>query len=203
MKLLRTIIVIVLSMLLTFQVFSQNQNNEPVLPKVPSNWGFERYAFPIDFAPSIHYTGFEEIRFSPGMMDTSSAFYFTYIFVVALNDSINLNEVSIADFLNRYYRGLSAEVAKGKKFNPDTIQMNAQVTELKNNNHTLKLFDAEIPFFDTFSNGQKIQLTMEISTSFSKAKNRTYMTVLVSAAEKSKTEVWNKLREIQQSNTFD
>jgi hypothetical protein len=49
--------------------------------KEPVDWRFERLPVPAPFAPDIKLTGFEEARFSPGMFDTSSANYFTYVMV--------------------------------------------------------------------------------------------------------------------------
>jgi hypothetical protein len=198
MKTFRNFIFSGIIMLLSIQAFAQNQNSAALILKTPADWGFERYDFPIDFAPGINYKGFEEIRFSPGMMDTASAFYFSYIFAVAINDSVNLNEADIEDFLNKYYQGLSASVGKSKKLNPDTAQMKATVTNVPTPpNSSVKSYNAGISFFDTFSNGHKIFLSMEIETSYNKSNHNTYMVVIVSAADKDKTEVWNKLREIR------
>jgi len=204
MKTVRNFIFIAFLMLLTVPGFSQNQKPTAVILKTPADWGFERYDFPIDFAPGINYKGFEEIRFSPGMMDTTSAFYFSYIFAVAINDSVNLNEGAIKDFLNKYYQGLSASVGKSKKLNPDTVQMKAAVTTVPTApNISTKSYNAGITFFDTFSNGRKIYLAMEIETSYNKTTHKTYMSVIVSPAEKDKTEVWNKLREIRKGNVIN
>jgi hypothetical protein len=204
MKTFRNFILSATLIFLSFHAFSQNQNPTAVILKTPTDWGFEKYKFPIDFAPGINYKGFEEIRFSPGMMDTTSAFYFSYIFAVAINDSVKLNETAIENFLNKYYRGLSASVAKDKKLNPDTTQMKATVKNIPTApNVSTKSYDAGITFFDTFSNGRKIYLSMEIETSYNTATHNTYMIVIVSPAEKDKTEVWNKLREIRKSNVIN
>ncbi len=32
----------------------------------PEGWGIERFGIPIDFAPTIPYSGVEDIRFTPG-----------------------------------------------------------------------------------------------------------------------------------------
>ena len=76
------------------------QQKAATILKSPTDWGFERMDFPLGFAPGIKFTGFEEIRFAPGMMDTTKSDYFTYAFVVSIDGQKNLNLSDIKDFLN-------------------------------------------------------------------------------------------------------
>ena len=56
----------------------------------PADWRYEHIEFPLDFAPELAYKGFEELRFSPGMFDTSTTDYFTYAFVLSLQEQAPL-----------------------------------------------------------------------------------------------------------------
>jgi hypothetical protein len=171
-----------------------SQQKTPLLLKSPADWGFERMDLPFDFAPGITYSGFEEIRFAPGMFDTTSANYFSYAFVVSINGIPLMNESRIKDFLDKYYKGLCISAGKEKKLAPDTSQVKAEVKTV--NDRTGKNFSATVIFFDTFSNGRKITLFMEIEAIVQLNNDKTYMIVLVSSGKDNK-DIWNKLREIK------
>src|SRR4051812_6700953 len=53
----------------------------PYALTAPEGWGVERFAIPIEFAPSIPYKGVEDIRFAPGWSDAKSNEYWTYAFL--------------------------------------------------------------------------------------------------------------------------
>lgn len=72
------------------------------------NWGIERFPFPIDFAPSIKYTGVEDIRFTKGWSDQKSPDYWSYAFLWLLDNSPVQNIAVIQKNLNAYYDGLIA-----------------------------------------------------------------------------------------------
>lgn len=178
------------------------QQKTPTILKSPADWGFERMDFPLGFAPGIKFTGFEEIRFAPGMMDTSSANYFTYAFVVAIDGQKNFLKADIKDFLNKYYKGLCMSIGQPKKLTPDTSQVNAEVAEVPGATaSTPPTYTAAIPYFDTFSNGRKINLYLEIESTVKADLNKTYITILVSASKDNK-EVWNKLHDIKKGIVF-
>ncbi|MFA5193441.1 MAG: hypothetical protein WC740_22260, partial [Verrucomicrobiia bacterium] len=99
----------------------------PSILKEPADWRFEGMAIPPGFAPDIKLTGSEEIRFAPGMFDTHSSNYFTYVVVILADGAPELGTAELKDFLEKYYRGLSTAVGRGKGLSPDTGQMRAVV----------------------------------------------------------------------------
>jgi hypothetical protein len=178
------------------------QQKTPTILKSPADWGFERMDLPLGFAPGIKFTGFEEIRFAPGMFDTTSANYFTYAFVVAIDGQKYFQKADIKDLLDKYYKGLCISIAQPKKLTPDTSKVNSEITEVPGPNETATTsFTATLPYFDTFSNGRKINLYLEIDYTVKADVNKTYLTVLVSAS-KDNTEVWNKLHEVKKGIVY-
>lgn len=174
------------------------QPKEAEILKFPTDWGFERMDFPLGFAPKIDYKGFEEIRFAPGMMDTTSANYFTYAFVVAIEGQKNIQKKGLQDFLDTYYKGLCISVGQPKKIYPDTALVKSEVKEMMGESSiSPPLYSASLPYFDTFSNGRKILLNMEIEVNVRADKNKTYLTVLVSPSKEKA--IWEKLYEIRKS----
>ncbi len=73
---------------------------------LPKNWTEEKIAFPIEFAPQINYTGFENLRFAPGWEFTTSAEHWSYAFLWWLNDKPNIDRDILINNLNTYYTGL-------------------------------------------------------------------------------------------------
>ncbi|MFH0864775.1 MAG: hypothetical protein V1904_01175 [Bacteroidota bacterium] len=178
------------------------QQKTPTILKGPADWGFERMDFPLGFAPGIKFTGFEEIRFAPGMFDTTSANYFTYAFVVAIEGQKNFLKADITAFLDEYFKGLCISIGQQKKITPDTSQVNADVTEIPGATASSPFsFTATIPYFDTFSNGRKICLYLELGYTIKTEANKTYLTVLISASKDNK-DVWNKLHEVKKEIVF-
>jgi hypothetical protein len=176
------------------------QQKTPTLLKSPADWGFERIDMPFGFALGIKYSGFEEIRFAPGMFDTTSTNYFTYAFVVSFDGTPSFDANKIKDFLDKYYKGLCISVGQPKSLTPDTSQVKADVQASIDNYG--KDFIATVNFFDTFSNGRKITLYMEIEITAKLSSNKTYMTVLICPGKDNKV-IWDKLHEIKGNITLN
>src|ERR1700720_3090400 len=99
--------------------FASAQGPATTILKEPLDWRFERLPVPAPFAPEIKLTGFEEARFAPGMFDTASPNYFTYVMVISADGSPELGRSGIEDFLQKYYKGLSIGVGQHKGLTPD------------------------------------------------------------------------------------
>jgi hypothetical protein len=86
--------------------FNAELYNPPYNLITPEGWGVERLGIPIDFAPTIPYSGVEDIRFAPGWADSASDEYWTYAFLWYLDGKPEINSESIEKNLNAYYTGL-------------------------------------------------------------------------------------------------
>ncbi|RDC58180.1 hypothetical protein DU508_04355 [Pedobacter chinensis] len=69
-------------------------------------WGIERFLIPIDFAPSIKYSGVEDVRFTRGWGDEKSPEYWSYAFLWLLDGNPTQTTAIIQKNLNVYYDGL-------------------------------------------------------------------------------------------------
>jgi len=185
-------------MFLFIDLTAQPKEKAPVLLKSPTDWKFERMDLPFDFAPGINYKGFEEIRFSPGMFDTTSDYYFTYVFAISISNTKQIGANEIKTFLNKYYRGLSMSAGKEKKLLPDTSLIKSNVMFLNKINATCYTYEASVIFFDTFTNGRKVILTMEIEIAQDFNSDGAYMIAIVSADNETE-EIWNKLHDIRKA----
>jgi len=179
---------------------AQPRNQTPTLLMGPSDWRFESMPIPPLFATDVKLKGVEEARFSPGMFDTSSSNYFTYVIVLALDEAPDLGAADLKDFLDKYYRGLSIGVGRRKTMTPDPRQFNAVVNPATPGSKTR--FEAKIPYFDTFNDGRRIMLTLELAVTQKPAAKKTFVVVLISPQPKEAAQ-WTKLREIGSKLTFD
>ncbi len=167
----------------------------PTILKEPADWRYEGMVIPPGFAPDIKLTGSEEIRFAPGMFDTHSSNYFTYAMVILANGTPELGAAELKEFLEKYYRGLSTAVGRGKGFSPDAGQMKAVVNPAPPGPEGKNRFVAEVVFFDSFTDGRKVNLHVEALVIPRPASKQTCLIMLVSPASKDAA-VWQTLREI-------
>lgn len=167
---------------------------EPTLLKEPADWRFEAMAIPPGFAPDIKLTGREEIRFAPGMFDTRSSNYFSYVMVILAECAPELGAADLKDFLEKYYRGLSAAVGRGKGFSPDANQMKAVVNPTPPSAESKKCFSAQVVFFDSFTDGRKITLNVEALVIPRPSSKQTCLLMMVSPSAKDAA-VWQTLRD--------
>jgi hypothetical protein len=191
MKNLVAIAAFVISTLITHA-----QEHKAQLLMQPANWEFERFPLPPAFAPSITYKGVEELRFAPGMFAKDSSLYFTYVFVVQLDDVVSISEAEIRDYLLNYYRGLCRVTAKDRKLVVDTTQITVSVKEQRNLPANEKIYDASADIFGVFADGAPVKLNLEIKVLADSPGRRTYLYILASPREKSDP-TWNTLLQLR------
>lgn len=78
--------------------------------RAPEDWNSEIISFPLDFAPQIDFTGFEDIRFAPGWADQNSDEFWTYHFTWFIEQKGAMTEDLLTEILTIYYDGLAQTV---------------------------------------------------------------------------------------------
>ncbi len=186
--------------LLGIGAFAQPRQMPPAtLLKEPAGWRYERMPVPPGFAPDVALRGFEEARFAPGMFDNTSPTYFTYVLALLLDAEPELNARVLQDFLEKYYRGLSVAVGRQKAQTPDPAQMKAAV---RPEGPDGQRFTANVSFFDSFTDGRRIELNLEIRLTPRLTSGKTGCVLLISPRNREE-EVWTRLREIGSKAVFD
>ncbi|WP_109620307.1 hypothetical protein [Sediminitomix flava] len=161
--------------------------------KGPSDWKYEKIDFPLDFAPEIKYQGFEELRFAPGMFDTNAEGYFSYAFAFELDDIKKIEEKELKDILEKYYKGLHCAVATSKEMQLQPELIAVEVKKLSKSS-----FEANVSFIDTFTNGQAINIKMEVNTFRARAKNALVIMAIASPQSHSHP-IWKELYQLRDS----
>jgi hypothetical protein len=130
----------------------------PLLPPAPAGWQSERLAFPLDFAPEIELRGYEDLRFAPGMFQPGSDSYFSYALALRLEGDIVVDQPFLSRFLDDYYRGLCATVARERKldFDPDEVEVAVRPDGPR--------YRARIGMIDAFVTGEPLELEIELES---------------------------------------
>jgi hypothetical protein len=198
MKMKKTITIVCSAILISNTLFAQNQAAQ--LLKQPANWQFERFALPPEFAPNIPYKGVEELRFSPGMFVKDSSNYFTYAFVVELDNINSISQDDIKNYLLDYFKGLCGNTAKQRNLSIDTSKITVSVDKDESTAKDVHL-NATLGIFGVFADGAPVRLNMEIKVMNDKANSKIYLVFIASPLNKT-DKVWVTLHSIQNNFTI-
>lgn len=115
----------------------------------PAGWPVERMKFPIEFAPSINYQGYEDLRFLPGWGDQKSEEYWSYCFLWWLEGQPRLDKATLESYLKAYYEGLIGRNITRRQIPADkVVPVKVQLTAVKNNAGDAQTFSGEIDMLD-------------------------------------------------------
>ena len=171
---------------------AQHSQPAPTMLPGPANWRFERLPIPPGFARDISWSGYEEARFSPGMFDTKSGTHFTYALSICIDGTPEIQAKELKDFFDKYFKGLSTMVGRGKGLKPDPVVFNAVVTP----GDKAGLFSAKVPYIDTFTDGHPLTLNLEIDVRPKPEIKKTQIILLISPQATDAT-IWKQLHEIR------
>ncbi|MFT5286842.1 MAG: hypothetical protein ACI8TQ_003016 [Planctomycetota bacterium] len=118
-------------------------------------WPSETFALPPDFAPELP-AGSESLRFAPGWRDPSTQDFWSYAFVMSIDETAP-DKTRVGELLNLYYDGLMRTFAHGKEIGSDPAQI--VVTQI-----TPQMFEAEMYVIDAFATFNPIEVRILIDT---------------------------------------
>lgn len=162
----------------------------------PATWEFEKFPLPPSFATAIHYKGFEELRFAPGMFKKDAHDYFTYAFVAQIDSSLAIPQTAVKNYLVSYYRGLCAVTAKDRKLVIDTSKINATVYRQKKSTTKFTTYNASVNLFGVFTDGAPVLLNVEASVIENAPGKKTWLFFIASPLDK-KDKTWEQLYDIR------
>ena len=178
--------------------FYPDHLEKPFVFNAPADWTKEMIIFPPDFAPSITFDGFEELRFAPGWGDSTSYQKWAYAIVWWINDSVAFNETSLKDTLEAYYSGLTwrrilADKQDTSLFKPASVLIQRTAT-LKGD---LETYYATAFIYDAQVTRQSGELYFKIH--IKDCGDRTKTIVLIEVAENSfSAPVWKELGKVNE-----
>lgn len=138
------------------------QEHQSVL-SAPDNWKSEQFDFPISFAPSINYSGFEDLRFAPSWSDSTSQNFWTYMFVWYVDPGPSITTTKLSKELEIYYDGLMGMNAN------DSIGPPSTKCKLVSTNEG---FEGSIQVYDAFFTKKEMTLFVKVREVFCNIKNK-------------------------------
>ena len=177
--------------------------------EAPKEWRTERIELPPGFAPDMSVSGFEEVRFAPGMFDEGSESFFSYVIVFVLADEPQ-DEDALDRELLAYYRGLAAAVAPGRGFMIDTDAFTLELTEPETDDDDTATdagddsTDEEdgtkwigtLNWVEPFVTGEAQELRIEIRVGTIEGSEASHVTMCVSPQD-ADAEIWEAMHEVR------
>ena len=175
---------------------SRRQFVTPTLLLAPVDWCFEAMPLPPRFAPRVKWTGFEEIRFAPGVFDNSSPNYFSYVIALSVNGTSAIDAAGIKDFLETYFRGLLPAVGQRKGLTVNAAQIVAEIAPAQTKAKTNVRCQGTVAIIDTFTDGRKTTLNVEADVLPQEGLKKTHVLLLLSPRNRD-SKIWKTLRSIR------
>ena len=162
---------------------------------VPEGWKSETIPFPLDFAPELHHTGVEELRFSPGFANPDAPDNWTYAFAWILEDDATFTGAILAKELTAYFKGLSMAVGSEKfDFDPKHFAARFQARPAASGSKARE-YTGTVETYDCFRTGKPITLHLLVRTL--PCQGGTRRAVLVATSRlKDEDKIWPGLRHL-------
>ena len=162
----------------------------------PEGWGPEMILFPIDFAATLPYKGFEELRFAPGWGNANSNEKWAYTILWWLDDVYDFNEKVLQGNIETYFSGLTKRRAIADNLDMTKYQSaTAKVQKVKTETGDSQTFNATASIFDAQVTHMPGNLYFKVHIKNCPDKNRTI--VLFEVAGNPYTDkVWMQLGKI-------
>jgi hypothetical protein len=152
----KTVLILFIFTISCFTIFGQK--NTSIL-SAPDNWRSEIIPFPMRFAPSIDFVGYEDIRFAPGWNDAKSEEFWTYSFVWYIEKYGTISESKLTETFSAYYDGLMRVVQKNKIDTTSLNKINKTICLFIKTNEG---FSGKIRTYDAFFSKNYITLNIKI-----------------------------------------
>lgn len=147
-------------------------------------WKAETFTLPPGFAPELP-TGHESLRFAPGWREPKAEDFWSYAFVMWINEPAP-DKARIKTLLEKYYNGLLASFAAGK--NKDISKTPARVEVVST---APNYFELKMHVIDAFATFEPIELRVVVS-SHAETDKRTVLRFQVSPQPKEHA-IWRSL----------
>ena len=147
-------------------------------------WPSETFSLPPGFAPTLP-TGTESLRFAPGWRDPTSEGFWSYAFVMWINEDAPDAE-RVDELIETYYTGLMSVFAGNRGKDISATPVRVAVQRIAPNR-----FEAKMHFIDAFATFEPIDLRVVIETT-AQSKDHAAVSIRVSPQPKEH-EIWSSL----------
>lgn len=182
---MKNLITTLLVIFLMFAGFSQKKEELVIFAKT-KNWQQEIIKFPIDWAPNLNLTGFEELLFSPKWKDSKSSDFWSLLIGWKVKASSPLLLKDIKYNLHSYFDGLMKPNHWAQKFPEPIIHLRT----------TKNGFYGTMTFFDGFHTGKVMKVNILGEQKFYKEHRKSIISFRLSP-KKFQHKIWKTLTSIK------
>ncbi|RMB63421.1 hypothetical protein EAX61_03255 [Dokdonia sinensis] len=177
---------ILVSLTVSSQVVCQEESH-PSFLKADNDWSSEIIVLPVDWAPGMTVTGYEELLFAPGWSDPKSDCFWSLVMGWKLEARESLDTRLISENLKYYYDGLMKPNHWATEF-PDPI---VYLDMLSKDDFTTT-YTGKLVVFDGFHTGKIIELNIRARQQFDKDSEQTFIIIQFSTQSLEHT-IWKEL----------
>ncbi|GAA4271674.1 hypothetical protein GCM10022258_09680 [Aquimarina gracilis] len=152
----------------------------------PKDWRSEIIKFPLEFAPSLSYSGLEHIRFSPGWGKKDAEDHFSYVFLWEIDQDPKLTSKKLEAELETYFDGLTHATPKSE------IDTKTKAFFEKVND---SLFVGKILTYDSFTTKKEVNLNVKVSSSYCYNENK-HLVLFHLSPQTLDHQIWKKMNTI-------
>ena len=167
----------------------------PYTLSVPENWTTETFGITIEFAPSIPYTGVEDLRFAPGWDNSASEDYWTYCYLWYLDGKTTVDAKTLKENMEAYYTGLVGRNIDKRKIPKEKLfPVKASFGEVTTLPGDRVSFKGSVDMLDYMAQ-QPIKLNFYVHVKECPGKDNTFVFFEISPKDDTHP-VWNTLHQI-------
>ena len=160
--------------------------------ETPKGWRTETLSLPTGFAKDMKLTGFEEVRFAPGMFRPDAEDFFTYCFVFCLPDQAPPNSKVLTEELLKYYRGLAVAVTRRSGIDVKSASFTLKITPVKDSKTKSR---AVMTWIEPFATRKPQTLNLEIELVLDNSVKGCLLKIAVSPKPRDGN-VWKPMRKL-------
>ena len=160
--------------------------------ETPKGWRTETLSLPTGFAKDMKLTGFEEVRFAPGMFRPDAEDFFTYCFVFCLPDQSPPNPKVLTEELLKYYRGLAVAVTRRSGIDVKSASFTLKITPVKESKTKSR---AVMTWIEPFATRKPQTLNLEIESVLDNSVKGCLLKIAVSPKPRDGN-VWKPMRKL-------
>jgi hypothetical protein len=170
----------------------------PYILDIPKGWNIERFSLPAEFAAQMSFRGVEELRFTPGWADSTSAEYWSYAYLWWLEGNPAVDEVSLQTNLRALYTGLVGRNIVNRQIPlSKQVSTNVSVRKIKAGMGDVQTFQGQTQMLD-YMTQKPIVLNLLIHVKDCSKEN--HAAVFVEVSPKPLTHsIWKELKQLDQT----
>jgi hypothetical protein len=164
-------------------------------------WRGEQMVVPPRFAPKMAWKGAEDIRFAPGMYREPSEMFFTYAFVMLLEEGSDVSAEALQREVLLYFQGLARAVSRGKGKVIDFEKFALEIVKSKEGEEREKTeYSGTLDWVEPFKTLEPQKLNLEIAVWKHGERPALFFGVSPKARDHAN---WTELRRIRETFRFE